>query len=59
MTPRRARVVIPGQPHHVTQRGNRREKVFFRKADRQRYLPLLAGYAQKHGLEPRGTDTIM
>src|SRR5438093_658696 len=27
--PRRARVVIPGCPHHVTQRGNRRQKVFF------------------------------
>ena len=24
-----ARVVVPGLPHHVTQRGNRREPVFF------------------------------
>jgi len=26
---RLARVVIPGVPHHLTQRGNRRQKVFF------------------------------
>jgi len=24
-----ARVVVPGLPHHLTQRGNRREPVFF------------------------------
>jgi REP element-mobilizing transposase RayT len=24
-----ARFVVPGLPHHVTQRGNRRENVFF------------------------------
>ena len=24
-----ARVVVPGLPHHVTQRGNRRERIFF------------------------------
>jgi len=38
-----ARVVIPDCPHHVTQRGNRREDVFFTDADRLRYLELLAG----------------
>ena len=48
--PRMARVVIPGCPHHLTQRGNRREDVFFTAADRQRYLELLAEYAEKHGL---------
>ena len=48
--PRLARVVIPGCPHHLTQRGNRREDVFFVAADRQRYLDLLAEYAEKHGL---------
>jgi len=45
-----ARVVIPDCPHHVTQRGNRREDVFFTDADRLRYLELLAEYAAKHGL---------
>jgi len=45
-----ARVVIPGCPHHVTQRGNRREDVFFAVADRKRYLELLGEYAAKGGL---------
>jgi putative transposase len=49
--PRMARVVIPGIPHHVTQRGNRRQQVFFNDADRQRYLELLQEYSSKHSLE--------
>ena len=28
-----ARLVIPNLPHHVTQRGNGRQKVFFDQAD--------------------------
>ena len=31
--PRIARIVIPHYPHHVTQRGNRRQKVFFSGED--------------------------
>lgn len=38
---RLARVVIPGLPHHVTQRGNRRADVFFTPEDRRTYLTLL------------------
>ena len=49
--PRIARVVVPDVPHHVTQRGNRREDVFFSDADRRAYLSLLAEYCQKHPLE--------
>ncbi len=30
---RLARVVVPGLPHHVTQRGNRRERTFFEDGD--------------------------
>jgi putative transposase len=30
---RLARVVIPGHPHHVTQRGNSRARTFFGDAD--------------------------
>jgi putative transposase len=45
-----ARVVIPGVPHHVTQRGNRGEDVFSGDADRRRYLALLGEYGAKHGL---------
>jgi putative transposase len=49
--PRIARVVIPGIAHHVTQRGNRREDIFFDEADRQRYIQLLMEYTAKHGLK--------
>ncbi len=35
------RVVLPGIPHHITQRGNRRQKVFFSSQDYQYYLDLL------------------
>ena len=31
--PRLARAVAPGVPHHVTQRGNRRQRTFFNEAD--------------------------
>ena len=30
---RLARIVVPGAPHHVTQRGNRRQPVFFEDGD--------------------------
>ncbi|MDB5455271.1 MAG: hypothetical protein JWP92_856 [Caulobacter sp.] len=40
--PRTARVMIPGVPHHVTQRGNRRQATFFRAADYRRYLQIAA-----------------
>jgi len=39
---RMARVVAAGVPHHVTQRGNRRQQVFFSDADYQSYMQLLA-----------------
>jgi putative transposase len=35
------RVVVPGCWHHVTQRGNRRQTIFFSDADRALYLDLL------------------
>jgi putative transposase len=36
------RLVVPGYPHHVTQRGNRRMKTFFCDDDYRAYLQLLA-----------------
>lgn len=48
--PRIARVVVPGCPHHITQRGNRGEDVFVNDHQRRRYMDLLAKYASKHGL---------
>ena len=40
--PRTARIVIPRIPHHVTQRGNNRQAVFFVDDDRRAYLGILA-----------------
>ena len=39
---RLARIVAPGLPHHVTQRGNRGLETFFSEADYRAYLGLLA-----------------
>ena len=39
--PRNARVVAPGIPYHVTQRGTNREQVFFAIGDRKLYLQLV------------------
>lgn len=44
---RRARIVIPDCPHHVTQRGNRREPIFFEAGDQEVYRDLLAEQAEK------------
>ncbi|MHC4769163.1 MAG: transposase [Planctomycetota bacterium] len=52
--PRVARVVIPGLPHHVTQRGNNRQDVFFTDDDRAFYLETLRRQSQRHGLELHG-----
>ena len=44
------RFVVPGLPHHVTQRGNRRENVFFSDADYELYRDLLGQQCGKHGV---------
>tara|TARA_B100000315_G_scaffold161841_1_gene150343 strand:+ start:108 stop:776 length:669 start_codon:yes stop_codon:yes gene_type:complete len=46
-----ARVVIPRLPHHVTQRGNRRQEVFFSDADYRHYLDLLSHHTGQAGTE--------
>jgi len=43
-----ARVVVPGYPHHVTQRGNRRQITFFSDQDYKTYLGLLVQQCRKH-----------
>ena len=45
------RVVVPGLPHHVTQRGNRREAIFFEDGDHEIYLDLLAQQTARTGVE--------
>jgi putative transposase len=48
--PRRARFVAPGFAHHITQRGNNREAVFFSAYHRRRYLEILGEHATQNGL---------
>jgi putative transposase len=45
--PSHARIVIPEVPHHVTQRGNRRQRVFFGDEDKAFYLRLLLKYSEE------------
>lgn len=49
--PRLARTVCAQVPHHITQRGNRREQVFFTDGDRHAYLGWLKEYAEKHEVD--------
>jgi putative transposase len=45
------RIVIPGIPHHITQRGNRREQTFFEDGDYELYLDLLKEAAARFGVQ--------
>ena len=47
--PRLPCIVIPGAPHHVTRRGNRRQPVFCSDEDREAYLALIAEGARASG----------
>ena len=49
-----ARVVVPGLPHHVTQRGNRRERIFFEDGDYVLYRDWLGQSCRRFGVEVRG-----
>jgi len=44
-----ARVVVPAYPHHVTQRGNRRQRVFLAESDCDRYLSLVGSACRGAG----------
>ncbi|QPF89635.1 transposase [Bradyrhizobium commune] len=48
---RLARVVVPGHPHHVTQRGNGRARTFFEDGDYALYRDLLAENCKAAGVE--------
>lgn len=48
---RLARVVVPGLPHHATQRGNRRSVVFVDDADRFAYRQTVAHYFAQQQLQ--------
>jgi putative transposase len=45
-----ARVVVSGFPHHVTQRGNRRQRTFFVEDDYRAYRGLMAEWCAKCGV---------
>lgn len=46
---RLARLVLPGVPYHVTQRGNRRQQTFFEEGDYALYRDLLSEAARRAG----------
>lgn len=46
-----ARVIATGLPHHVTQRGNRRQQTFFCDDDYREYVSLMAEWCNKCGVE--------
>ncbi len=48
---RMARLVVPGIPHHVTQRGNGRASTFFSEGDHALYRALLAEHCAAAGVE--------
>lgn len=47
---RLARIVVADVPHHVTQRGNRRQPVFFGDEDYRAYLALLKEFTRRAGV---------
>ncbi len=52
--PRLARAIAVGCAHHITQRGNNRQDVFFVDQDREVYLRILGEQAGRYGLEVLG-----
>lgn len=49
--PRIARIIAAEYPHHITQRGNNRCRVFFDDEDRETYLQLLARNVEKYHVQ--------
>jgi putative transposase len=52
--PRVARIIVPGCAHHITQRGNNRQDVFFTPDDRRVYLGLLGTHCAAAGVTVLG-----
>ncbi len=48
--PRIARIVAPEYPHHITQRGNRRQPTFFSDEDYEAYIDLMADWCRQYGV---------
>lgn len=47
---RQSRIIVPGLPHHVTQRGNRCMAVFDEPSDYEVYIDLMAERCAAHGV---------
>jgi len=52
--PRVARIVVTGIAHHITQRGNNRQDVFFVDDDRRVYMDLLKKNCEKYEMRVHG-----
>lgn len=48
--PGRPRIVVPGVPHHITQRGARKQTVFFTEEDYAYYKSLLGTFCARGGV---------
>lgn len=48
---RMARVVAEGMPHHITQRGNRRQQTFFSDDDYKAYIELMAEWCGEYEVD--------
>jgi putative transposase len=55
---RLARMVVSGLPHHVTQRGNRREAIFFEDGDQEIYRDLLGDLFGTDGISPNANEAV-
>jgi putative transposase len=44
-------LVVPGLPHHITQRGNRRQPTFFGDSDYEAYLELMSEWSRENGVQ--------
>jgi hypothetical protein len=56
--PRLSRIAVPRLPHHVTQRGNRRQALFTRPGDNALHRNLMAERRKANGA-PRRADRPM
>jgi putative transposase len=63
---RMPRLVVSGYPHHVTQRGNRRQRTFFSEDDYRYYIALVSESAREaeteiwtHCLMPNHVHLVM
>ena len=49
--PRQSRIVLPNIPHHVTQRGNYRQKVFDKQSNLMQYCEWMKEYSAEYQLD--------